>query len=143
MDNIKINEGRLKHLEMIQAVIVRMSSNSFLIKGWTITLVAALLAMAIQYNNKYIPIIAIFVILAFWYLDYYFLSLERQYRKLWDKKTQELQDSPTDFSMNISNYKCKFCSAFFCKINCVFYVALESLACALLFILHYGAIKNV
>jgi hypothetical protein len=34
-----------KHLELIQAVISRMAGNSFLLKGWSVTLAAALLAL--------------------------------------------------------------------------------------------------
>ena len=33
-------ENKRAHLEMIQAVITRMAGNSFLIKGWSVTLVA-------------------------------------------------------------------------------------------------------
>jgi hypothetical protein len=32
---------KIKHLEMIQAVISRLANNSFLLKGWSITLVSA------------------------------------------------------------------------------------------------------
>jgi len=30
----------IKHLEMLQVVISRMAANSFILKGWTVTLVA-------------------------------------------------------------------------------------------------------
>ena len=36
-------EKKIKHLEMIQAVIVRMGNNSFLLKGWSVTLISAYL----------------------------------------------------------------------------------------------------
>ena len=39
-------DRQLTHLQMIQAVITRMAGNSFLIKGWSVTLVAALFALA-------------------------------------------------------------------------------------------------
>ena len=39
-------EKKLKHLEFIQNVILRMNNNSFLIKGWAITLISALFALA-------------------------------------------------------------------------------------------------
>jgi hypothetical protein len=41
-----MEEKKLKHLEFIQGVISRMASNLFLLKGWTITLIAALFALA-------------------------------------------------------------------------------------------------
>ena len=39
-------ESKIAHLKMVQAVITRMAGNSFLIKGWSVTLVAALFALA-------------------------------------------------------------------------------------------------
>ena len=38
-------EEKLKHLEFIQNAINRMNANSFQIKGWMITITAALLAI--------------------------------------------------------------------------------------------------
>ena len=35
-------ESKLKHLEMIQAVINRMASNSFVFKGWSVSIIAGL-----------------------------------------------------------------------------------------------------
>ena len=35
-------ESKIEHLKMIQGIITRMNTNSFQIKGWTITLVSAL-----------------------------------------------------------------------------------------------------
>lgn len=45
-------ESKLKILEMIQGIVNRMSSNSFTLKGWSITLVAAIFALSIQDVNK-------------------------------------------------------------------------------------------
>ena len=39
-------EKKLKHLEFIQQAINRMASNLFLLKGWTVTLIAAMFALA-------------------------------------------------------------------------------------------------
>ncbi len=41
-----MDEDKRKHLEFIQGVINRHNSNSFMIKGWTITITAALYALA-------------------------------------------------------------------------------------------------
>ena len=49
--NTKQMENKRKHLEFIQSVIARMNSNSFLIKGWSITLVSALFALAAKDSN--------------------------------------------------------------------------------------------
>ena len=37
-------ENKLKHLQMIQGIINRMASNSFALKGWSVTLVAGIFA---------------------------------------------------------------------------------------------------
>ena len=39
-------DKKLKHLEMVQGVINRMASNSFMLKGWAVTLVAGIFALA-------------------------------------------------------------------------------------------------
>ena len=44
-------ENKVAHLEMIQRVIARMASNSFLIKRWSVTLVVALFALAAADRN--------------------------------------------------------------------------------------------
>ena len=52
---------KLKHLEFIQGVINRMGQNSFLIKGWTVTLVAALFALAAKDSNQKFVLVAYFL----------------------------------------------------------------------------------
>jgi len=95
-----INAGRLKHLEMIQAIITRMAGNSFLVKGWSITLIAAILAIAVKDKVYAMVWVAFLPTLMFWLLDVFFLRQERLYRKLWDAKRMEPQVAPTDFSLD-------------------------------------------
>lgn len=92
-------ENKHKHLEMIQGVINRMANNSFLLKGWTVTLVAGIFALASKDANKIYFLITYVPIVVFWVLDAYYLYQERLYRKLYDKvcKTAE---GDIDFSMN-------------------------------------------
>ncbi len=72
----------VKHLEFIQAVIGRMNTSSFLIKGWAVTLVAALFALAAKDANVSFAIVAYLPIVLFWALDGIYLSQERRYRAL-------------------------------------------------------------
>ena len=71
----------LKEIEIIQDIIKRMAFNSFMIKGWTITLVVVTLLLK---GAKYQVLIAFIPLLVFWFLDAYFLRQERMYRKLYD-----------------------------------------------------------
>jgi len=96
-------DSKLKHLEFIQAIVTRMAANSFLLKGWSVTLVAALFALAAKDSNpKFIPI-AYYPVLIFWILDGYFLSQERMFRALYDK-VRTTPCSDTDFSMDTRGF---------------------------------------
>ena len=45
-------EKKLKHLEMVQGVINRMANNSFMLKGWAVTLVAGIFALSGEATDK-------------------------------------------------------------------------------------------
>ncbi|NRR20989.1 hypothetical protein [Brevibacillus sp. MS2.2] len=97
-------ENKIKHLELIQGVINRMSNNSFLIKGWSITLVSALFALAAKESNSKFIIISLFQVIVFWILDSYFLWQERLYRKHFNEiRMKDINN--IDFSMDASQYK--------------------------------------
>lgn len=95
-----IDPGRLKHLEMLQQVITRMAGNSFLVKGWSITLISALLALATKDKIQLMAYVALLPWLAFWMLDGFFLHQERLFRRLFDHYRAQPQDTATDFSMD-------------------------------------------
>ena len=97
-------DNRHKHLEFIQAAINRMAGNLFLLKGWTITLIAALFALASKDANDLYFWIAYIPAVMFWVLDGYFLSQERRFRALYDDVRQRKEDQ-IDFSMNTEPYK--------------------------------------
>ena len=97
-------ESKLKHLDLIQGVINRMANNSFLLKGWSVTLISALFALAAKDSNSLFIYLAYFPCVAFWSLDGYFLWQERMYRKLYEKVITVDPES-VDFDMNASKYK--------------------------------------
>jgi len=96
-------ENKLKHLDFLQLVITRMNVNSFLLKGWAVTLVSALFAFAARDTNIKYVIITYLSTPIFWLLDGYYLSLERQYRELYDvvRKKDEID---IDFDLNARPY---------------------------------------
>ena len=96
-------EAKLKHLEFIQNVITRMNYNSFLIKGWTITLVSALFALAAKDANINYVLISYIVIPVFWVLDGFYISRERQYRDLY-RDIAKKPENEIDFNMDASGY---------------------------------------
>jgi hypothetical protein len=95
--------NKLKHLEFLQNIITRMNSNSFLIKGWTVTIVSALFALSKKDTDSRLLVVAYISIITFWILDGYFLSQERQYRGLYDKVIK-IDEDLIDFSLNAKDF---------------------------------------
>lgn len=94
-------ENKRAHLEMIQAVVNRMSVNSFLLKGWSVVLISALFALAAGDSQALFVYLAYFPAIAFWMLDAYFLRQERLFRKLYDR-VRRLPETDVDFAMDTS-----------------------------------------
>jgi hypothetical protein len=97
------SEHKLKHLEFIQAVINRLSGNSFLLKAWSVTLVTALFALSTKDVNPKYALVAYLPVLVFWLLDAYFLSRERAFRALYDVVRAE-HEGKISFSMDIKRF---------------------------------------
>lgn len=115
-------EAYFQELQSIQTIIERQANNSSKIKGWTVTLVVAVILFRtgnIQTLLGYVPLVA------FWYLDSYYLKQERNYRKLHDWVRKERLDSNKRFfDMNASRFNENTESIFriMCsKIQIVFY----------------------
>jgi hypothetical protein len=125
----------IKHLEFIQITIVRMAANSFVIKGWTVTLVAAILAFTSKDANSNAASIALIPALMFWGLDAYYLSTERQFRALYDqtRKNPPKDDLQVSFSLDLSEVNGKVDSTFrvaFSRTLAPFYFALVAVILA-------------
>lgn len=106
MDEVKLMEQKIVHLTFIQGVINRMGQNSFLLKGWSITIIAALFALAAQGANVKFVLVAYFPALMFWLLDAFFLHQERLFRKLYEQVANN-EISSDVFTLNTSLVSCK------------------------------------
>ena len=85
----------IKHLEFIQSNITRMAANSFLLKGWNVTITAGLFALAAKDANTAYVVIALFTGLSFWGLDAYYLRQERLFRRLYDEVRKGFNNQST------------------------------------------------
>ena len=121
MDN---GEKVIKHLEMTQTVINRLGSNSFLLKGWSMTVIVATMVLIARYDmqNPCIVLAVMFPVLGFWILDGYFLWQERLFRQVYDEVRVQ---SDTDFKMDMMKHrdkpKCSWWSAMFSVTLVIFY----------------------
>ena len=75
-------EEKLKYFEFIQNVINRMAQNSFILKGWIVTLASGLMALAAHESDKRFIAVIYFCAPLFFMLDGYFLHQERMFREL-------------------------------------------------------------
>lgn len=118
-------EKKLKHLEFIQNIITRMNSNSFMIKGWAVTLIAAILIFADKSNSKNYLIVPLIATVLFFLMDAYYLCMEMQYRALYNKIVTQSEDD-IDFTIEASSF------------SILIYDALKSPSIWLLYVLLLG-----
>ena len=96
-----MSEEKIKYLEFIQNIVTRMNQNSFMIKGWTVAIVSALLALYADKENELFILISIFPVSIFMFLDSYYLWQERKFRHLYSKVLDEDEAQKVKlFSMN-------------------------------------------
>ena len=74
------SDGVRTHLEIMQGVISRMANNSRSCKVWCVTLVAAILFLSSRSDEPNQILTALAPAVLFWFLDSYYLSLERAFR---------------------------------------------------------------
>lgn len=134
-------ENKRKHLDLIQGIINRMSSNSFMLKGWTVTLVAGIFVLSGKDTDQLYFLVAYIPVLVFWYLDSYYLLQERLYRSLYEKvrKTEEIS---IDFSLiatseEFSSCKNSYYSCLFSKTELWFYLPLAIVCTGIIIITHF------
>jgi hypothetical protein len=96
-------EAKLKHLEFIQSVISRMAHNSFLLKGWSVTVAGGLFALTFKEMECVYLLISLLVLTCFWLLDSYYLFRERLFIEHY--KHVSANESNTDFSMDTDPYR--------------------------------------
>ena len=96
-------DDKRSHLEFIQGVINRLSSNTFLFKGWSITIIGAVFTAMIATNNNDFLWLILGIVLMFWVIDAYYLMLERGYRRLY-KQVAETSSEKIDYGMNIGQF---------------------------------------
>lgn len=70
-----------KEIDLIQSCIKRMANNSFLLKGWYITLITVVLTVLLekQFKSEFIGLFIFAITSVFWSLDGFFLKTETLY----------------------------------------------------------------
>jgi hypothetical protein len=76
---------RIRHLEMIQAVVARLAGYQFLVRGWALTVAGAFLGFAVNNHEWRLAVASLAPTVTFWFLDLYFLHSERLFRSLFNQ----------------------------------------------------------
>lgn len=122
-------------MEFVQGVINRLSQNSFLLKGWSVVLVSALLALAAGNSQLVFVLLAYIPVFVFWGLDGYYLLKERKFRDLYND-VRVLKEDDIDFSMSVEEYNSRsWLGSIFSKTIAPFH---GSLLAILIFINWFG-----
>ncbi|REF68394.1 MULTISPECIES: hypothetical protein [Paracoccus] len=90
---------RIKHLEFITQAIGRMAQNSFVARGWCVTVTSALLAIAIERSEARLVFPAVLAIAVFAAIDVFYLRQEKRFRELYDT-VRETGDEQISFAMS-------------------------------------------
>lgn len=91
-----------KEIDIIQNCINRMASNSFLIKGWFITLILGLITFGYEkLNFKLLITISLIITILCWISDAFFLQLEKKYIKKYNWIIKN-RSTALDFQYNLN-----------------------------------------
>lgn len=130
-------EVKIAHLGFIQLIINRMGVNSFLLKGWSITLVAAIFALSAKDANQRFILLAYCPVIVFWILDSFFLHQEKLFRKLYEEVAVG-HISSDQFTLDTSCVTPKIdsqCRVFLSKTLLIFYGSIISVILIAMFVL--------
>lgn len=81
MDNMSIE----KNIDLIQSIVNRLSNNSTNCKSWCITIVSAIAMLSLDKSNLSLLDLCFLPIILFYFLDSFYLSLERNFIDLFNE----------------------------------------------------------
>lgn len=91
-----------KEIDLIQNCINRMSNNSFLLKGWLITIIAAVVTLSQKDLNIVVFFVLFFSTLIFWGLDAFFLRTEKEYREMYEWMLEKRRQNSRELQYDLN-----------------------------------------
>jgi hypothetical protein len=90
------NEETGRRLDHLHAIIQRLASNSFTIKGWAIAVVSAFLGFGIKDAKPAVAFVGLVPVVIFWLIDASYLASERYFRHCYNEilETPRLAAAP-------------------------------------------------
>jgi hypothetical protein len=85
-----------KRLDHLHAIIQRLATNSFTVKGWAVAVASGFLGFAVKDAKPTIAFVGLIPIAIFWIIDAYYLTGERHFRRCYNgvRQNPELATAP-------------------------------------------------
>lgn len=99
----KIAELRVKHLEMLQALITRMAGYGASFKSYCITVSTAVIGFAFTLHRPAVAALALLPVIAFGIADAQYLRVERRFRAVFNLVRAEGWDVMPSFDINLDS----------------------------------------
>jgi hypothetical protein len=97
----KAVELQVKQLEMVQAIVARLSNYGATLKNYCLTLITAVCGFAITLHRPMVALLALLPVIIFGLLDVQFLRVERRFRGLFEALRQEEWGVLPKFAINL------------------------------------------
>lgn len=102
MDNFSHDSLSVQaYLNILQQVVNRMAANSTACKTWCITLVSAVVVIIADKGKPDLVWVSFIPIVLFFFLDSYYLGLERQFRNLYENFINKLQKADSEIGREV------------------------------------------
>jgi len=98
-NNLKENSAVQNHINILQNIISRMASNSANSKTWAITIISAVVVLLIDKSKTNVFYIAYIPLAMFFFLDCFYLGLERHFRNIYNEFINVLDTDNFDFKI--------------------------------------------
>ena len=129
-----------KEIDLIQGCINRMAQNSFMLKGWALTIFAGVTAFT-KGENFSDPITLVFTTIipfvCFWILDTFFLRTEKKYRKMYEDMLtkRKINNTEGQYELNPKTIKVDCFLKVMFSITVVFFYGIPLLASIVLLVI--------
>jgi hypothetical protein len=100
MKTEKLADLRVKHLEMVQAVIARVAGQSATLKNYCITVTTAVCGLAVSLQRPCVALLALLPVTIFALLDAQYLRLERRFRGLFNEVRMQRWSAVPSFEIS-------------------------------------------
>jgi hypothetical protein len=105
----RINQAIVQtHISTLQNVISRMANSSLNCKTWAITLITGIIVILFDKTKSEYFYIAFIPLLLFYFLDCYYLGLEKAFRRIYSVFIQEIESNNganVDISFSLKGIK--------------------------------------